>query len=201
MASDTNVVNGATLANSASGPSTEAQGTAQGADNNDAGSQTRSGSEVDGPIPDGQRGSLADVHNVPRRRDGGRQDHQWANAEGESGVYVTPIPDNRVHQVHKGTHIDEDVQPQPWISYNPAQPPGEQWLHRSTGPRRRFMHLLNALQSRPDITLEGFKKGLLEAANVANPSWKSKKYNIVRVLLLYWDEDDLNVKNETERLQ
>ncbi|KAL8875387.1 MAG: hypothetical protein Q9198_006251 [Flavoplaca austrocitrina] len=51
------------------------------------------------------------------------------------------------------------------------------------------------------VTVEEFKHILTTACDYALPSSKSKKYNRVQVLLTYWTEDDLHVKNEVERLR
>ncbi|KAL9627086.1 MAG: hypothetical protein Q9204_006818, partial [Flavoplaca sp. TL-2023a] len=51
------------------------------------------------------------------------------------------------------------------------------------------------------VTVEEFKHILTTACDYALPSENSKKYNRVRVLLTYWTEDDLYVKNEVERLR
>ncbi|KAI4274670.1 MAG: hypothetical protein LQ337_003778 [Flavoplaca oasis] len=51
------------------------------------------------------------------------------------------------------------------------------------------------------VTVEEFKNILTTACDYALPSKNSKKYNRVRVLLTYWTEDDLYVKNEVEKLR
>ncbi|KAL8845672.1 MAG: hypothetical protein Q9221_009171, partial [Calogaya cf. arnoldii] len=59
---------------------------------------------------------------------------------------------------------------------------------------------VGGFNSQDQLNVEEFKNILTAACGFALPSDKTKRYNRVKVLLTYWDEDDLHVENEVARV-
>ena len=76
----------------------------------------------------------------------------------------------------------------------------QQWLSFSnTRPLSAFPARASSAQNQ--VTVDEFKNILTSACDYAVPSSRSKQYKRVKVLLTYWTEDDLGVKNEVGRLR
>lgn len=62
-------------------------------------------------------------------------------------------------------------------------------------------HPLSAATAPTDVTVRDFKQRLKASCDYSAPSVRSKKYNRVRVLLLSWSTDDLQVQGEIQQLK